>query len=71
MDQSSCQEKDCRGHPNRMTRKNKISELASRPTEILDENCKILIRKAGSESREWSLQELEANYESTPEWKDF
>merc|ERR1712038_34695 len=69
MDQSSCQEKYCRGHPNRMARKNKIIELASRPTEILDENCKILIRKAGSESKEWSLQELEASYEGTPEWR--
>merc|ERR1711963_1270271 len=51
-----------------IARKNKIIELASRPTEIPDENCKILIKTPGSESREWSLKELEANYKSTPEW---
>merc|ERR1712038_2066220 len=69
MDQSSSQEKDCRGHPQRLERKSKISVLASRPIEIPDENCKMLIRKAGSESREWSLKDLEASYESSPEWR--
>ena len=52
-----------------MERKNKISESASRPIEILDENCKISIRKAGSKSTEWSLKDLEASYESSPEWR--
>merc|ERR1711963_389570 len=52
-----------------IARKNKIIELASRPTEIPDENCKILIKTPGSESREWSLKELETNYKSTPEWR--
>ena len=55
--------------PQRLERKNKISEMASRPTEIPDENCKISIRKAGSESTDWSLKDLEASYESSPEWR--
>ena len=52
-----------------MERKNKINEMASRSIEIPDENCKILIRTAGSEPREWSLKDLEASYESTLEWR--
>ena len=52
-----------------MERKNKISDMASRPIEIPDENCKISIRKAGSESTEWSLKDLEVSYESSPEWR--
>ena len=62
------QSSKCWGHKERENRRNRIANLKSRPTEVVDETRRVLIRK-GPVSIETSLQELEGDYETKPEWK--
>ena len=58
----------CWGHGEREARKNKINKLVNSPTQSLDEEVRILIRK-GPVSEESSLRKLEEVYGSTSSWK--
>ena len=56
------------GQKEREARQNQIAKLITRSVMKPAENCKISIKK-GPVSVETSLEELEENYESKPEWK--
>ena len=59
----------CLGHEQRVGRRNKIKKLLDSPLKPPEEEIvKVLIKK-GPVSVETTLEELEENYASKPEWK--
>ena len=59
----------CLGHNERVARSNKMNKLLESPLKTpIDQSLRVVVKK-GPTSMETSLEEIEENYASKPEWK--